>query len=120
MIEHTQSPARVLDEVGRVLRTGGRLALTTPNYPMKRLFDLRAAIRQRSLGRLRDDPTHISPLSAGRLERLLLPRFETVHLEGTAIPGEGHVKRLGALRHSWVGFRLSNKLFALCTKAPGV
>ena len=120
VIEHTQSPARVLDEVGRVLRTGGRLALTTPNYPMKRLFDLRAAIRQRSLGRLRDDATHISPLSAGRLERLLLPRFETVHLEGTAIPGEGHVKRLGALRHSRAGFRLSNKLFALCTKASRV
>ena len=118
VIEHSQSPTRVLDEAGRVMRSGGRLVLTTPNYPMKRLFDLRAAIRQRSLARLWDDPTHISPLSARRLERILLPRFEAVHLEGTAIPGEGHVKRLGALRHSRAGLRLSNKLFALCTKAP--
>jgi SAM-dependent methyltransferase len=116
VIEHTQAPGRSLDEVRRVLRPGGRLALTTPNYPMKRLFDLWAAWRQRSLARLRDDPTHISPLSAGRLERLLLPRFERVDLEGTAIPGEGHLRWLGTLRRSRLGRRLSNKLFALCTK----
>jgi glycosyltransferase involved in cell wall biosynthesis/SAM-dependent methyltransferase len=116
VIEHTQSPAESLDEVRRILRPGGRLALTTPNYPMKRLFDVRAAVRQRSLARLQDDPTHISPLSAARLERLLRPRFEDVHLEGTAIPGEGHLRGLGRLRHSRFGRRLSNKLFALCAR----
>lgn len=116
VIEHTQSPGKSLDEVRRILRPGGRLALTTPNYPMKRLFDLRAAMRQRSLARLKDDPTHISPLSAGRLERLLRPRFEEVHLEGTAIPGEGHLRGLRRLRHSRLGRRLSNKLFALCSR----
>ena len=116
VIEHTQSPGQSLDEIRRVLRLGGQLALTTPNYPMKRLFDLRAALRQRRLARLRDDPTHISPLSAGRLERLLHPRFATVSLEGTAIPGEGRCRWLGALRRSWIGRRLSNKLFALCTR----
>jgi SAM-dependent methyltransferase len=116
VIEHTQSPAASLDETVRVLRPVGRLALTTPNYPMKRLFDLRAAFRQRSWARLRDDPTHISPLSAGRLERLLRPRFARAHIEGTAIPGEGHIRWLGRLRESRIGLRLSNKLFALCTK----
>lgn len=116
VIEHTQSPAESLDEVRRILRPGGRLALTTPNYPMKRLFDVRAAMRQRSFARLQDDPTHISPLSAARLERLLRPRFEDVHLEGTAIPGEGHLRGLGRLRHSRLGRRLSNKLFALCAR----
>jgi hypothetical protein len=72
-------------------------------------------VRQRSLARLKDDPTHISPLSARGLERLLRPRFESVHLEGTAIPGEGHLRALRRLRHSRLGRRLSNKLFALCT-----
>jgi glycosyltransferase involved in cell wall biosynthesis len=116
VIEHTQSPAESLDETARVLRPEGRLALTTPNYPMKRLFDLRAALRQRSWARLKDDPTHISPLSAGRLERLLRPRFARVQMEGTAIPGEGHVAWLGGIRKSRLGLRLSNKLFALCTR----
>jgi SAM-dependent methyltransferase len=116
VIEHTRSPALSLDETARVLQAGGRLALTTPNYPMKRLFDLRAALRQRSWARLKDDPTHISPLSAGRLERLLRPRFARVHLEGTAIPGEGHLRWLGGLKKSRLGLRLSNKLFALCTR----
>src|SRR3989442_13131549 len=41
-IEHTQSPARVLDEVGRVVRTRGRPAPPKPKHPMKRLFYLRA------------------------------------------------------------------------------
>jgi glycosyltransferase involved in cell wall biosynthesis len=117
VIEHTQSPAASLDETSRVLRPGGRLAVTTPNYPMKRLFDLRAAVRQRSWARFKDDPTHISPLSAGRLERLLLPRFGRVHLEGTAVPGEGHIRWLGRLRESRIGLRLSNKLFALCVRS---
>jgi glycosyltransferase involved in cell wall biosynthesis len=116
VIEHTQSPGASLDETSRVLRPGGRLALTTPNYPMKRLFDLRAAVRQRSWARLKDDPTHISPLSAGRLERLLRPRFARLHLEGTAIPGQGHIRWLGRLRESRIGLRLSNKLFALCVR----
>lgn len=116
VIEHTESPVLSVEETRRVLRPGGRVALTTPNYPMKRLFDLRAAVRQRSWARLKDDPTHISPLSAGRLERLLRPRFEQVHLEGTAIPGEGHLQWLGQFRRSRVGLRLSNKLFALCTR----
>ena len=117
VIEHTESPARSLDEVRRVLGRGGRLMLTTPNYPMKRLFDLRAAVRQRSLSRLRDDPTHISPMSAARLERLLEPRFDSVQLEGTAIPGEGRVRALGGLKYSRWGRRLSNKLFALCARS---
>ncbi len=119
VIEHTRYPERVLDEARRTLTPAGRLVLTTPNYPMKRLFDLRAAVHQRRLARLRDDPTHISPLSAARLERLLFPRFETVGLEGTALPGEGHWRWLGTLRQSRLGRRLSNKLFAVCAKGGG-
>ena len=37
-------------------------------------------------------------------------------MEGTAVPGEGHVRRLAGLRHSGAGRRLGNKLFALCAK----
>lgn len=31
MIEHAEAPARVIGELGRVLRSGGLLVLTTPN-----------------------------------------------------------------------------------------
>jgi SAM-dependent methyltransferase len=116
VIEHTRRPDRVLDEARRALSARGRLVLTTPNYPMKRLFDVRAAIRQRRLARAWDDPTHISPLSAARLERLLRPRFSIVGLEGTALPGQGRWRWLDAWRTSRLGRRLSNKLFAVCAK----
>ena len=116
VLEHTQSPARSLEEVRRVLGRGGRLALTTPNYPVKRLYDARAAVRARDLRRLRDDPTHISPLSARRLERLLRPRFESVELEGTSLLGESRSRWVRALKGSPFGRRLSNKLYAVCAK----
>ncbi|PYN37652.1 MAG: hypothetical protein DME01_04255 [Candidatus Rokuibacteriota bacterium] len=116
VIEHTQSPARSLEEVRRILRRGGRLALTTPNYPVKRLYDARAAVRARDVRRFRDDPTHISPLSARRLERLLRPRFESVELEGTSLFGESRSRWVRALKDSPFGRRLSNKLFAVCAK----
>ena len=117
VIEHTQSPAHCVEEVRRVLRPGGRLALTTPNYPVKRLYDARAAVRARDVRRFRDDPTHISPLSARRLERLLRPRFESVELEGTSLLGESRSRWVRALKDSPFGRRLSNKLFALCAKS---
>jgi glycosyltransferase involved in cell wall biosynthesis/SAM-dependent methyltransferase len=117
VIEHTESPALSLDEIRRVLAPGGRLALTTPNYPMKRLYDARAALRTRDLRRLRDDPTHISPLSAPRLARLLADRFAAVHLEGTAILGERQSEWLRRLKGTRLGRRLSNKLFAVCGRS---
>lgn len=117
VIEHTKSPTQTLEEIHRALRPGGRLALTTPNYPVKRLYDARAAVRARDLRRLRDDPTHISPLSARRLERLLTPRFAAVELEGTSLLGESRSRWIRALKSWPVGRWLSNKLFAVCTKA---
>src|SRR5439155_17149584 len=105
VIEHTQSPAQSLSEIRRTLRRGGRLVLTTPNYPVKRLYDARAALRARSLGRLKDDPTHISPLSAPRLARLLATRFAAVHLEGTALFGERRSAWLRRLKATSLGRR---------------
>ena len=117
VIEHTESPARSLDEIRRVLASGGRLVLTTPNYPVKRLYDARAALRARDVRRLRDDPTHISPLSAPHLARLLATRFGAVHLEGMALLGEGHSAWLRRLKSTALGRRLSNKLFAVCGRS---
>jgi len=117
VLEHTKSPVQTLEEIHRALRSGGRLVLTTPNYPVKRLYDARAAVRGRDLRRLRDDPTHISPLSARRLERLLTPRFASVELEGTSLLGESWSHWIRAFKRWPLGRRLSNKLFAVCAKS---
>jgi glycosyltransferase involved in cell wall biosynthesis len=116
VIEHTESPARSLEEIQRILAPGGRLALTTPNYPIKRLYDARAALRARDVRRLRDDPTHISPLSAARLRALLDARFPRVTLEATALLGEGRFDFVRRLKNRPIGLHLANKLFAVCSK----
>jgi len=117
VIEHTSSPKGSLDEIHRVMAARGRLVLTTPNYPIKRLYDVRAALRARNLARLRDDPTHFSPQSATRLRRLLTARFPRVTLEGMAILGEPRFRFVRRLKSHPLGLHLANKLFAVCSKS---
>jgi hypothetical protein len=74
------------------------------------------ALALRDLHRLRDDPTHISPLSASRLRPLLRARFASIALEGTAIFGEGKLPWLARLKGTRLGTALSVKLYALCVK----
>jgi SAM-dependent methyltransferase len=60
VIEHIMEPDRLFQEAWRVLRTGGYLILQTPNYPIKRVYDVLYWIK----GDRRDpydDPTHLSP-----------------------------------------------------------
>lgn len=67
-----------LGEIRRVLRPGGHLLLTTPNYPIKRFYDVLDAISLRQPGRLRDDPTHVSRYTPGRLRAVLAPYFSSI------------------------------------------
>lgn len=80
VIEHV--PLAVVDgclaEITRVLTDDGTLLLTTPNYPMKRVYDVMDAVKLRQWKRLRDDPTHVAFYSHSRLHRALEPYFESV------------------------------------------
>ena len=52
------------------------LLLTTPNYPIKRFYDLATAISMKKFARIYDDPTHINLYNYFRLEKLLLNHFK--------------------------------------------
>jgi SAM-dependent methyltransferase len=65
-----------LGEIARVLKPEGFFLLTTPNYPIKRFYDVVDALRTRQWVRLRDDPTHVAFYNRSRLEKLLKRHFE--------------------------------------------
>jgi SAM-dependent methyltransferase len=82
VIEHVpcEEIAFYLAEIRRVLRPGGRFLLTTPNYPIKRFYDVLDAFSLRQPGRLWDDPTHVSQYNPQRLRVVLEPHFSTITL----------------------------------------
>jgi len=120
VIEHIPNDLYLeyLKEVQRVLVDNGRFVVGTPNYPIKRLYDIMTAFRRPQFFRyyLFDDPTHINPLSIFRLEADLAPYFKEVHLRPTRIPGQG---RLAILRDEDFRYRwriLGYKIAGYCIK----
>lgn len=82
IIEHIKDQEKVISEVRKVLKKGGRLIISTPNKWMYRafLFFGRIAVFKWNEVFLHV-PDHISELNPGEFRRLLSP-FEKVNLQG--------------------------------------
>lgn len=74
VLEHLENPGQFLTQVAHLLNDNGQLLLTTPN-----VHSVICRLRYLALGKLKQfddkgDPTHIYPVFAENLEKLLLRR----------------------------------------------
>ncbi|MBK1681858.1 class I SAM-dependent methyltransferase [Rhodocyclus tenuis] len=108
VIEHipAEQGARTVSDLRRILRPGGILLISTPNYPIKRFYDWSDALLHRKWSRLRDDPTHVTHFSDKRLRHLLEQSFADLQ----ARPFK-HGYLYKRIKSPW----LMHKIFFLCT-----
>ncbi len=119
VLEHIPHPIyrQYLVEIHRVLKPEGRFIVGTPNYPIKRLYDMKAALTtNQTRYYLFDDPTHCNKLSIRRLETDLQNLFSQVHLEPTHILLEGWIKWLQKPTVRKRLRMLGNKVAGYCIK----
>ena len=94
VIEHVKDLDSLLQEARRVLKRGGKLFIKTPNYPFKRLYDIkRRSIQSGKFVIPPDDPTHFNPLSLRKLVKHLRKYFEVLWVDPYEIFFERHVPR---------------------------
>ncbi len=106
VMEHVRFPQRILVEIARVLKTGGRLVGSVPNS-----FRLRNRLRF-LLGRpFESDPSHLRSYSHELLRKELSGQFEPLEIH----PVSGHLLgggRTGIPVYAWLPYRVRT-LFAL-------
>ena len=114
VIEHMWDPDAVMADIARILLPEGRLILTTPNYPIKRMYDWLKYL-QGIRSSPTDDPTHFSPFSACRIRKLCARYFTSVKSRISRVAGEGRWPILARLKRSpGVGDWIGHKVVLLC------
>jgi SAM-dependent methyltransferase len=111
IIEHVAAPMirPLLGEVRRVLAPHGFLLISTPNYPIKRFYDIADAFLHRKWKRLRDDPTHISYYNHRTITALLRGYFSMI---------EEHPIKDGFVYRRYPHPFFRHKLFFTCGGLP--
>ena len=116
VIEHIDNPLSALHEYYRVCRPGCLAFVQTPNYPVKRVYDLWHWMR-RSKSCLADDPTHVSPLSSFALREMMTEvGFDIISMSARNIAFDRVLTEPIYLRSTWVGHYFGQKIIIVGRK----
>lgn len=119
IIEHLEHPVDLLQEMFRVLRPRGHMILQTPNYPIKRFYDVINYMKPGGWRRsIKDDPTHVVKLSWWQLEHLMTKDFVIIESRTRNILLESKLSFLVRLKGHWIGKLLGQKTIIVAVK-PG-
>ena len=104
---HHEEGRRILADIRRVLKPGGFLIISTPNYPIKRFYDLYDALIHGMHARFKDDPTHVTKFNHSKLKSALKEQgFSKI---------EHRVFKPGFLYKRFQKLFLEHKIFYLCS-----
>jgi hypothetical protein len=82
------------------------LLITTPNYPIKRFYDISDAFIGKKWERLRDDPTHVNHYNMKKLKNFLSKYFNSVEI----VP-----YKYGFIYNKFKKSFFLHKMLAICT-----
>ncbi|MCK4319949.1 class I SAM-dependent methyltransferase [Candidatus Micrarchaeota archaeon] len=117
VIEHLDYPEKMLKEVKRVLKKGGVFLIQTPNYPVKRFYDLIHYLNPNSWRKtFDDDPTHVSKFSYGLLKETVEKYFRIEKAFCRNLFLDSKIKKLETLRDKSLGLYLGQKIIMVLRK----
>jgi len=117
VIEHLKFPEKMLAEVKRVLKPNGILIIQTPNYPIKRLYDLINWLNPKSWRKSwKDDPTHISKYSYFKLKKTLNKYFKILEIFPRNILLENRILLMKKIKNTFLGKIFGQKIIVVCQK----
>lgn len=117
VIEHLEFPSNVFQEVKRVLSKKGVLVIQSPNYPIKRIYDIINFLKPSGYKKdMKDDPTHIIRLSWSGLERLIENWFVVLHSETRNILMENRFPFLKRIKRTFLGKTIGQKIIIIASK----
>ena len=116
VIEHLYEPLVTLKEYYRICKPGGLIFVQTPNYPIKRVYDVWHWFRRSRLT-VNDDPTHVSYFNSFTLKRMIVDvGFEVVSIFARNIAFQNFSVMVDRWRSSWFGHCFGQKVIIVALK----
>ena len=116
VIEHLHESLITLKEYYRICKPGGSVFVQTPNYPIKRVYDIWHWFRRSRLS-VHDDPTHVSHFNSISLQRMIVNvGFEIISIFARNIAFQNFSAIVNRWRSTWVGHCFGQKVIIVAVK----